>query len=268
MTNGDNKLFEFGIEDISTNLQYALDLLIKEVKDNEDVKKHLDSERGIDSSDDDFMYYFHHSLSFMIHEIFGINITNYAVFPNYECSAHEFFKKLSDPESRKEYFNKLSIIINSTKQKSTLPCQFAINVTNPYKLNSNYQYDLELQQKLNDFSSASQRLIELPSSNFSNFCSFFSGKLDFRRLDFNLPAVCIKSFFETLHKEMKIKGCLIKCPTQMPIKFLCNTTTIAYKKSTTTEYSPLDKDNFRKATTTSCGSRNINTIKNVISSIS
>jgi hypothetical protein len=127
---------------------------------------------------------------------------------------------------------------------------------------------LELKQKLNDFSIASQIIIELPSSNFSNFHSFFSGKLDFRRLDFNLSAVCIKSFFETLHKEMKIKGCLIKCPTQMPIKFLCNITTIAFKTSTKTEYSPLDKVNFRKATTTSCGSQNINTVKNIISSIS
>jgi hypothetical protein len=95
-TNGNKELFKLDEEDNSTNLQSTIELLISLVKGNEEVKKYLDSESGIDSSDDDFMYYYHHSLSFMIHEIFGVNVTNYAVFPNFECSAHEFYKKLSD----------------------------------------------------------------------------------------------------------------------------------------------------------------------------
>jgi len=203
----------------------------------------------------------------MVHEIFGINITNYAAFPFYEYSAHEFFKMISDSQLRTNYFEKLIFLIDSAKKNSPQPCQFAINITNPYKLHSNYPYQTDLRKKLYNFSFASQTIIELPSSNSSNFESFFSGKLNFRRLDFTLRAACIRTFFVTLHTEMQINGSLIKCPKRLSNKFLCDTATVAFKEPGKTTYSPLDRDNFRKVSIQDCGSSNITLIQSTVSKL-
>ena len=267
LTQNDIELFERGAEDTPSNLQSTLTALVDVISQNEVLKKYLDSESGVESSDDKFMFYFHNSLTFIIHEIYGVTITNFFILPYYERSAHQFFKEISDKKKASNYFKKIKVIIDSNTAKSNYSDDINPLVSNPYKLNGNYNFQDDMQVKFNDFSNSCQNFINLPSSNFTNLETFFSGGTSFKRLEFEIASTCVRKYFEDLHLISKDKGAIIKCPKKLPIKFLGNITTLVYKVPKKTVYSPLNILSFRKNKSSTCGPQNLVQITDAINKL-
>jgi hypothetical protein len=266
-TKGDNPLFEIGECDTKKNLQQTINHLITEIKDNEVILKNLKVESGKFMDKDEFMYYFNNSVSFIIYQIYGINITNLHVLPHTELTANQFYTTVL--KNRDKYIKELKLVINNIKKSDPASvCFMKSNVRSPYRLHANYSSDINIEQMFIEFTTECQKFMLLPSSNNTNLYNFYRGESVFTRLIFELSESCIKKFFVTLHSKMKISTYrIIKCPTQIDNKFLSNLTVLLHKQPKTNDYTPLNYKNFGKADETKCTSGHSNDISVAISKL-
>jgi hypothetical protein len=266
-TKGGSPLFEIGKCETNKNLQQTIKQLIEEINYNEVILKNLKVESGKFMDKDEFMYYFNNSVSFIIYQIFGINITNLHVLPHTELTANQFYTTvLKYPD---QYIKELELMLDNIKNSDPAGvCYMKSNVRSPYRLHANYSLDINMRTMFTEFTTECQKFIHLPSSNNTNLYKFYSGGSVFTRLIFELSESCVKNFFVTLHSEMKTSTYrIIKCPTQIDNKFLSNLTVLVHKKPKSNEYTPLNYRNFGKADENKCTGGHSNDISVAISKL-
>jgi hypothetical protein len=261
-TQSDISLYE-NYRSQKNNLEFTVKELIREIVGDERLSKELKTESGKFIDTDDFLYYFNNSISFIIYQIHGINITNLLMLPYAELTANQFYEKALKNSSG--YIDKLNLLIKFySNPKPTNECFAKSMLKSPYRLNGNYNYLTQMKEKFEKFSNGCQKFIKSPSSNNTNLEAFFGGEKNFTRLVFEASESCVRNFFDTLHREMKINDSIIKCPKQINNKFLSNHTVLHYKNPHLNTYTPLNYLSFGKVKPIKCTGKNHQFISDAI----